>query len=242
MRSFCCFVLESTLFLFLCEACMAEEIPRNRALPKLSGALTLDGGLSDPIWTDSLRIDDFYEISPGDNTPPVVRTVAYLGYDSRFLYAAVHCFDPHPEEIRASFSDRDSVLSDQDFIQFDLDTRNDEKSSFIFRVNPRGVPADAIFSESTGLDDFSPDFSFEVKARIVEDGWISEFRIPLSTLRYSNSPIQEWGITFYRNYPRQFRRQMTSNPIPRGANCWLCYSKKLTGITQLPASRYLLIV
>jgi len=84
-------------------------------------------------------------------------------------------------------------------------------------VNPRGVLADAIFSEATGLDDFSPDFSFEAHGRIVEDGWIAEFRIPLSTLRYPDAPVQTWGITFCRNYPRQFRRQMTSLPIPRGA-------------------------
>ncbi len=146
-------ILGTTLFLFFSAAGIADEVLRNRALPRLSGELILDGHLSDPIWKDALRMDDFYEISPGDNTPPVVRTAAYLGYDSRFLYAAVHCFDPHPEQIRAAYSDRDSIFGDQDFVQFDLDTRNDEKSSFIFRVNPRGIQADAIFSESTGLDD-----------------------------------------------------------------------------------------
>jgi hypothetical protein len=35
---------------------------------------------------------------------------------------------------------------------------------------------------------------------------------------------------------------MTSLPIPRGANCWLCYNIKLTGISGLPPSRYLLVV
>lgn len=127
--------------------------------------------------------------------PPVVKTRAYLGYDSDYFYVAMYNYDPHPGEIRASFTDRDSVLSDQDFVQFDLDTKNQEKASFIFRVNPRGVPADAIFSEATGVDDFSPDFSFEVQARIVEDGWIAEFRILLSSLRYSDAPLQTWGAT-----------------------------------------------
>jgi hypothetical protein len=180
----------------------AEESKRERALPRLSGAMSLDGELSDSLWTGSLRITDFFEISPGDNTPPVVRTTAYLGYDSRYFYVALHNYDPRPEEIRAWFTDRDSVWSDQDFVQFDLDTKNDEKSSFIFRTNPKGISADALFSEATGLDDFSPDFSFEVQAKIVEDGWIAEFRIPLSSLRYSDEPVQTWGITLYRNYPR----------------------------------------
>lgn len=215
---------------------------RNYSLPRLDGTIAVDGSLSDRAWRGALRIDAFYEISPGDNAEPVVRTTAYVGYDSEFFYAAVHSRDPKPEKIRASYSDRDAVFGDQDFVQFDLDTKNDEKSSFIFRVNPRGVKADAIFSEATGLDDFSPDFSFEAQGRIVDDGWIAEFRVPLSSLRYTDSPEQTWGITFYRNYPRRFRRQMTSFPIPRGANCWLCYSLKLTGIRDLPPSRYTLFV
>jgi hypothetical protein len=230
------------LLLMVAKVAAAADTNRELALPRLSGALSLDGELSDPIWTNSLRIKDFYETSPGDNTPPVVQTISYLGYDSRFFYVAMHNFDPRPEEIRASFTDRDSVWSDQDFVQFDLDTRNDEESSFVFRVNPKGIPADALFSEATGLDDFSPDFSFEVQARITEDGWIAEFRIPLSSLRYPDVPVQTWGITLYRNYPREFRRQMTSLPIPRGANCWLCYNIKLTGLTDLPPARYLLLV
>jgi hypothetical protein len=35
---------------------------------------------------------------------------------------------------------------------------------------------------------------------------------------------------------------MTSLPIPRGANCWLCYDLKLTEIRDLPPSRYALVV
>jgi hypothetical protein len=241
MESIRHFLLAWICLLLFNGACSAAS-ERQKAIPRLAGSFVLDGNLAEKFWTRALRIETFYEISPGDNTPAVVRTLALLGYDSRFLYVGIHCFDPHPEQIRASYSDRDSVVSDQDFVQFDLDTKNDEKSSYIFRVNPKGVLADAIFTESNGQDDFSPDFSFDARSQIIEDGWTTEFRIPLSSLRYSSSPVQSWGITIYRNYPREFRRQMTSNPIPRGANCWLCYDTKLTGISQLPPSRYLLVV
>jgi Domain of unknown function (DUF5916) len=230
------------LALGLASPSAAEPLDRQRVLPRLEGRIAIDGSLSDPGWREALSVGTFYEISPGDNTAPVVRTTAYAAYDGEFFYAAIHSYDPNPKEIRASYSGRDSVYGDQDFVQFDLDTKNDEKSSFIFRTNPLGVKADAIFSEATGLDDFSPDFSFEARSRIVQDGWIAEFRIPLSSLRYDDAPVQSWGITFYRNYPRAFRRQMTSLPIPRGANCWLCYELKLTQIRDLPPSRYTLVV
>ncbi|HSE42155.1 MAG TPA: DUF5916 domain-containing protein [Acidobacteriota bacterium] len=230
------------LFLISCSILSAANVDRKIILPRVEGDISVDGRLTEPIWQKAIQIKAFYEISPGDNTPPAVNTIGYLAYDSRYLYVAIYSKDPKPGDIRASFTDRDSVFGDQDFVQFDLDTKNDEKSSFLFRVNPRGVRLDGIFSESTGLDDYSPDFSFEVETSILDDGWIAEYRVPLSTLRYSQSPIQEWGITIYRNYPREFRHQILSLPMPRGATCWLCYSMKLTQISNLPPSRYLLVV
>jgi hypothetical protein len=223
-------------------AAATTDASRDRELPRLQSSAVIDGVLDEPAWSSALQVTDFYEFSPGDNTPAVVQTVGYLWYDAEALYVAFHCFDPRPEEIRAVFSDRDTVFTDQDVVQFDLDTRNEEKSSIIFRTNPMGVPADAIFSETTGLDDFAPDFSFDVAARITDEGWVAEFRVPFSSLRYSSDAEQIWGITMFRNYPREYRRQMTSLPIPRGANCWLCYNLKLTGMTDLPRSRYFLAV
>lgn len=223
------------------EAFPVAEMDRNRELPRLHGDVVIDGVLDETAWGQALKVDNFYEISPGDNIPAIVRTVGYIWYDEYALYVAFRCFDPRPEEIRAVYSERDAVTSIQDLVQFDLDTNNEEKSSYIFRTNPLGIQADAIFSEATGLDDFSPDFSFAVEARIVEDGWVAEFRIPFSSVRYA-ADTQQWGITLFRNYPRDYRRQMTSLPIPRGANCWLCYNLKLNGITDLPASRSLLVV
>lgn len=219
-------------------AAATTDTSRDRGLPHLQSSAVIDGVLDETAWSSALQVTDFYEFSPGDNTPAVVRTVGYLWYDAEALYVAFRCFDPRPEEIRAVFSDRDTVLTDQDVVQFDLDTRNEEKSSIIFRTNPRGVPTDGIFSEATGLDDFAPDFAFKVAARITDDGWIAEFRVPFSSLRYSADAQQIWGITLFRNYPREYRRQMTSLPIPRGANCWLCYNLKLNGMADLPRSSY----
>ena len=45
----------------------------------------------------------------GDNVPPPVQTIAYVGYDSRFLYVAFDCRDPNPAKIRAPYVDRDNV-------------------------------------------------------------------------------------------------------------------------------------
>jgi hypothetical protein len=207
--------------------------PPTLVLPRISGPVNIDGHLDEAAWNEAMIVERFYETAPGDNIEPPVKTVGLLGYDDQFLYVGVRCQDPDPSQIRAPFVDRDQV-SDQDLVQIDVDARDEGRWSMIFRVNPNGVQTDGIFDEATGADDFSPDFHYDSSAQITAEGWIVEMKIPLSTLRYGSGDPQTWRITFFRLYPRRFRYQMTSNPIPRGSNCWLCHSMRLTQITGLP--------
>lgn len=202
-------------------------------LPRRSGSITVDGDLGEEAWTRAASVEHFFEIAPGDNVDPPVKTVGLLAYDAEFLYVGVRCQDPEPSRIRAPYVERDRV-TDQDLVQIDLDARDEGRWSMIFRINPRGVQADGVFDEATGVDDFSPDFHFESAARITAEGWTAELKIPLSTLRYRGGDPQTWRITFFRLYPRDFRRQFVSGPIPRGSNCWLCHALRLTDIIGLP--------
>ena len=43
------------------------------------------------------------------------------------------------------------------------------------------------------------------------------------------------------HYPRDFRYAFHSAPIERGSNCLVCHTHELTGITQLPTSRHLVV-
>jgi hypothetical protein len=211
-----------------------------RPLPRLSGAIQVDGDPGEDAWAEAAVVDRFYEFGPGDNVPPPVATVGLLAYDSEFLYVGVRCQDPDPSQIRAPYAERDHV-TDQDLVQIDVDARDEGRWSLIFRVNPRGVQADGVFDEAVGVDDFSPDFHFESAARITPSGWSAEMKIPLSTLRYRARDEQTWRLTFYRLYPRRFRYQIASNPVPRNSNCWLCHALRLTEITGLPRGGSLIL-
>lgn len=204
------------------------------SLPRLSRPVSIDGDLSDPAWSEALTVRRFYEISPGDNVEPPAATVGYLAYDSRYLYVGFRCDDPNPASIRAPFVERDRVRADQDFVQVDMDTRDEGRSSLVFRVNPRGVQTDSVFDEAVGADDYSPDFQYESAARITAGGWTAEMRIPVSVLRYPAADPQTWRVTLSRIYPRSFRHQMASAPVPRGSNCWLCHSLRVGGVAGLP--------
>ena len=210
-------------------------------LPRISAPIKVDGDLSDPGWKEAVQVDLPYEINKTDNGTPPVKTTGYLGYDSKYFYVALHCEDPDPKAIRAPFTDRDGLGSNQDFAGIFLDTRHDGRSALELFVNPRGAQSDGITNDATGQEDFSPDLFWDSAARITDKGWDIEMRFPLTSLRYPKGTPQTWGIILYRNYPRDFRYQISSVRIPKGSNCTVCHEADLTGITELPASRHLIV-
>src|SRR5436190_2090077 len=216
-------------------------VPPPLPLPRGSCPIGVDGDLSDPGWKGAAVVDTFFETVFGDNRMPSVTTVAWLAYDDRYLYIAVRCDDPDPRKIRAPYVDRDQVIGTDDNVAVFLDTRNDRRTAQEFRVSPRGIQADGVFNDASGNEDFSPDVYYAPAGRITEKGWQAEMRIPLSSLRYPRADPQKWGIIVWRNYPRDFRYAIYSSPQPRGANCLVCLSHELTGLTHLPSSSHLVV-
>jgi hypothetical protein len=210
-------------------------------VPRISSPIAVDGSLSDEAWKDAAVLDTFYETSPGDNVAPKVKTVAYLAYDDRFFYIGLRCDDPEPAKIRAPYVERDQVLGTDDNVAVFLDTRNDRRSAMEFRVNPRGIQADASFNDANGNEDFSPDFFYDTAAHIGPEGWTAEMRIPLSSLRYAKADPHTWGIIIWRNYPREFRYAIYSSPQPRGSNCLICFSREITGLEGLPSGAHAVV-
>lgn len=229
----------TTILLTLLAASSLGAAPAELAIKRLDGPIVIDGDLSDAGWTHALSVDDFVEFSKGDNTPPPVRTTAWLSYDDRSFYVAFRCDDPSPSAIRAPYVDRDQVLADQDYVTVVLDTRNDRRSAVVFRVNPRGVQTDSVLDDGSGNEDFAPDFFYESAARVDARGWSAEMKIPLASLRYADADPQSWGVMLTRNYPRDFRYIMASTRLPKGRNCFVCYAAALTGLTGLPRGGHL---
>lgn len=221
---------------------LADEVPPPPpplTVTRASGPITIDGDLSDPGWQGAAKIDRFYETSPGNNTEPKVKTIAYVTYDDRYFYVGVRCEDPHPEKIRAPYVERDNVIGTDDNIAVFIDARNDKRTAIELRVNPRGIQADGVWDDANGNEDFSPDIFYDTAAKIDSGGWSAEYRIPFSSLRYSHADPQTWNILIWRNYPREFRYGYWSAPQPRGSNCEICNAQAITGLTGLPESGHM---
>lgn len=141
------------------------EVPPEKAaplrIPRLDKPPVIDGKLNEDVWKQAVVLKDFYQINPGDNTTPSAPTEVLLGYDSRFLYFAVHALDD-PTKVRASIARRDNVFG-EDNIRLLLDTFNDQRKAYVLGWNPLGVQQDGIMTEG-GNTDFSVDIVMERRA------------------------------------------------------------------------------
>jgi hypothetical protein len=210
------------------------------AIHRAAGPIAIDGDLSDEGWKGALRVDTWYEVNPGDNTPPKVKNVGYLAYDDKFFYAGFEFQDPEPSRIRAPLGDRDNVPGSTDYGGVILDTRNDGKTGLLLLANPRGIQYDAVSDDSMG-EDSSPDFFWDASGRITKDGWVLEMRIPFSSLRYPKGNPRTWRIMLYRNYPRDYRYQFFNVRLPRGGSCFICRGTSLTGLEGLPSGGHVVL-
>ena len=207
-----------------------------------SSAVKIDGNLDEEAWQNAAVIPLIYEWLPGDNVPPPVKTDCLVTHDRHFFYVAFRALDPEPSKIRAHLMDRDATdtLIQDDHISFMLDTFNDDRRGFQFRVNPLGVQADANFSELEGYEDFSWDAIWNSAGMITEWGYAIEVAIPFHQLRFPRTAgVQTWGFSAERSYPRSVRHRITSHRRDRNVTCIICQFNKLTGIEGITPGRNL---
>lgn len=196
-----------------------------------ASAMTIDGRLDESSWAAASPVTRFFEVYPANVGIPVVHTEARFLFDEENVYVGIRAHDPHPAAIRAPLVRRDEISTDQDYVEIFLDTMNMRRNALVFRTNVRGVAGDAQFNEDTQAGSLAPDFNFDVNTSVDGAGWTAEFRIPLSTLRYLAGDNQSWAFVIYRGYPRGDNIRMASAPIPRGANCLLCFAGEVSGIS-----------
>lgn len=198
----------------------------------------IDGKLDTGEWTDAKIYEIKYEINPGDNVPAPVKTEVYVKYDDNNLYFGFRAFDPNPEKIRARYSDRDVIFGD-DLVGIMLDTFNGQRRAYEFVCNPYGVQQDFLYTQGVG-EDVSWDTIWDSAGSILSDGYFVEIAIPFNSITFpSKVENQEWGISLYRIYPREYRSRLYSHPNDRNDSCFICQFDKLTGIEDIKPGRNL---
>lgn len=196
-------------------------------VPKSESEIRVDAVLDEQAWENALVLELKYEVRPGENVPPPVRTEVLLTYDKENLYAAFRCYDPKPPDIRAHLRDRDTLGGD-DWIALVLDTFNDNRRSFDFIVTAQGVQFDQIESQSG--EDPGWDTIWDCSSKITDWGYTVEIVIPFSSLRFQRKEgSQIWGFDAVRRYPREHAYHIGLFPRDRSNNCYMCQAVKIKG-------------
>jgi hypothetical protein len=164
----------------------------------------IDGFLNEAAWQSSWVIDEFIQREPKEGVIATERTEVRIVTDADNLYIGVTCFDVDPSSIIAKEMERDSDLDRDDNFSFILDTFHDKRSGFYFAINPNGAQFDAQLG-TRGRRGMNRDWDgvWDVRSRILEQGWSAEIVIPFKTLRFHEQENQTWGINFRRKIARK---------------------------------------
>lgn len=203
---------------------------------KVDATVVLDGKADDAVWRDAPAVWEFRVFDPVEDGEPAQRTEARFAYDERNLYVLVRAFDPHPDSIMALLSRRDE-RTQSDYIRVIVDSYHDRRTGYQFMVNPAGVKRD-IYLYNDNNEDVSWDAVWDVKTTIDSLGWMAEFRIPLSQLRYPQRPTHTFGIAVHREVARTNER--SSWPLWRRSQFGIASQLgEMQGLTGLGSPRRL---
>lgn len=170
-------------------------------LPRLQGAIQLDGHSDEPAWQaiEPLPLIMDYPVFEGEMTE---RTEIRVAYDDDYLYLAGRFYD-QPGDVRTNSLYRDEMSGD-DLFSIMLDTFNDNENGLWFFTTPAGTRLDWAITndaEFSGRRPFNESWNAHWDARTVqtEDGWFAEMRLPFSTLGFQALDGQvTMGMTVYR--------------------------------------------
>ena len=208
--------------------------------PRVDTSITIDGRLDKPVWRRAAILTGFSQYSPVDQRPAPDSTEVLVWYSKTSLYFGVRAFEPHGI-VRATLADRDKISND-DNIEFHLDTFREGRKAFVFIVNPLGVQADGTKNEGGGFipganvapgqNDLSADFQWESKGRLTEYGYEVEIRIPFSSLRYPAAAEHNWGLQIDRHTQHNGYEE-TWTPALKASASFIAQEGTLRGITNI---------
>jgi hypothetical protein len=179
-----------------------------------TGRIELDGRLDEPSWLTAPLASGFIQNDPHEGEPATFDTEVRLLYDEHALFIGVFAKDDKPGEIIVNELRKDFNTGNADGFQVVIDTFRDERNGYQFAINPAGAKWDSQMSNEGRDQNSNWDGVWDVATRIGEDGWYAEIRIPFRTLKFTQAPLQTWGINFQRRL-RRLNENSYWSPLPR---------------------------
>ena len=196
----------------------------------------IDGLLNDSSWNLVDWGGDYIESRPDENTAPTFQTRFKIVYDDKNLYVAFRCYDDEPEKIEQRLSRRDGFSGD--WVEINIDSYFDKRTSFSFTVTAAGVKGDEFVSNNGNNWDTSWNPIWYTKTNIDEEGWTAELRIPLSQLKFGKEKNQVWGLQSTRRIFREEERSLWQRK-PVDTPGWVSEFGEMHGLENLKPQKQL---
>ncbi len=209
---------------------------RTYTTSRLKSEIVIDGKLEDAAWDQVDWGGDFVGQRPDYNTEPSQETQFKVLYDAKFVYVAIRAFDLEPGKIVKRMSRRDGFEGDRVAIMFD--SYFDKRTAFSFSASVSGVKGEEYISNNGDDWDATWDPIWYLRTTIDEKGWIAEFKIPLSQLRFANREVHTWGLQVARFV---FRKDewSTWQPADPNAQGWVHLFGEMKGIQGIKPQKQL---
>lgn len=176
---------------------------------RLEGSLKVDGVLDELVWQEAPVASDFTQNDPNPGGSPSQRTEVRILYDDEALYIGARMYDTEPDRILNQLTNRDE-LGNTDYFTIVFSCFQDGINGFDFTVTPSGVQFDAQITVF-GYDELW-NAVWQCNTSMDDDGWVAEFKIPYSALRFPDKENQEWDVNFGR-YIRRIRELNYWQPV-----------------------------
>lgn len=202
---------------------------RNYEIKRIEADLKIDGELNESHWERANVMTDFITNYPKFGDTSNFKSEVRLYYDNDALYVGGILYDPEPDSVSYTLSQRDD-FGNADWCGILLDPYATAISGFSFSVTSAGVEVDALeLSEET---DYSWNAVWKSATAQRKDGWSFEMRIPFSAVRFPNKNVQEWNINFARSIRRN-RETSWWNPVDPNQFGEMTQAGKMVGMKDV---------
>ena len=189
--------------------------PRGYICYPASGAITLDGKLTDTAWQAAPWTDDFVDIEGDNRQRPRLRTRVKMLWDDAYFYIGAELQEPH---LQASFTKHDSYIFHEDndfevfidpdgtnhnYVELEMNALNTTWDLLLKKPYRDGGPAVDAF-EIDGLKTAVHLDGTLNEPRDTDKGWTIEIALPWTALgKLSKQPAPprdgaQWRVNFSR--------------------------------------------
>ncbi len=165
---------------------------------RINEKINFDGMPNEIIWSKAQHISNFTQRELNFGKPVSEQTEVAIVYNKYGLYFGIWCYQKDVSKIVAKNLNIDFNYYTDDNFQILLSPFNDNKTGYLFVINPNGARADL---QVYGGEDANKDWNgvWDAKTKITDKGWFAEVFIPFNTLQFKSTDNPVWAINFERD-------------------------------------------